>query len=398
MTPRVEISGTQCITYTQTWGVDNRLIDVLSGTQHTQFYYDADGGLVKKVDPRGTTAYVGADDEITWLVPTQTVTTTVPATFTHRLYFPLVALALNAATGVSTTYYRFNGQRVAMRQGNAVYWIHGDHLGSASLTTSITGTKVSELRYYPFGQVRFASGTMPTDRTFTGQRLENQSTVGSLMDYGARFYSPMLGRFISADTVVPSATNPQALNRYSYGVNNPLKYTDPSGHCFGWAGGADTAICAAAAMAGPPGWVIDAALIVAGVTVIAGVGIVAANQIDQANKAATSGQVNQQSQPPVVSPSGHVGSPTGPGGLDPRDPSKFIRRQQLPDSDRPSYKYQRFVTGKDYEEVWRLSNGKQVNLDAITDRYVVEAKWTGQNMNAWESSPYNPSHPFYDEE
>jgi len=51
-----------------------------------------------------------------------------------------------------------------------------------------------------------------------------------LYDYGARFYDPALGRFISADTVVPGAGNPQALNRYAYVLNNPLKYTDPTGH------------------------------------------------------------------------------------------------------------------------------------------------------------------------
>ena len=50
------------------------------------------------------------------------------------------------------------------------------------------------------------------------------------MHYGARFYSPRLGRFISADTVVPEPGNPQALSRYAYVYNNPLKYTDPTGH------------------------------------------------------------------------------------------------------------------------------------------------------------------------
>ncbi len=212
--------------YTQTWDVDNRLIDVVSGTQHTQFYYDADGGLVKKVDPRGTTAYVGADDEVLWLVPTQTVTVTVPATFTHKLYLPMVAMGgLNAANGVSTTYYRFNGQRVAMRQGNAVYWIHGDHLGSASLTTSITGTVVSEMRYTPYGETRYSSGDTPTDQRFTGQRQD-----GSLYDFGARFFDPQIGRFISADTFIQDPYDPQTLNRYAYARGNPLRYTDPSGH------------------------------------------------------------------------------------------------------------------------------------------------------------------------
>ena len=49
--------------------------------------------------------------------------------------------------------------------------------------------------------------------------------------YQARFYSPKLGRFLSADTIVPGYANPQNLNRYSYVLNNPLKYIDPSGHC-----------------------------------------------------------------------------------------------------------------------------------------------------------------------
>ncbi len=51
------------------------------------------------------------------------------------------------------------------------------------------------------------------------------------MYYNARYYDTTLGRFISADTMVPSAGDPQSLNRYSYVLNNPVRYTDPSGHC-----------------------------------------------------------------------------------------------------------------------------------------------------------------------
>lgn len=47
----------------------------------------------------------------------------------------------------------------------------------------------------------------------------------------ARYYLSGMGRFLSADTIVPSPTNPQSFNRYSYVYNNPLKYIDPSGHC-----------------------------------------------------------------------------------------------------------------------------------------------------------------------
>ena len=45
------------------------------------------------------------------------------------------------------------------------------------------------------------------------------------------YYLPGIGRFLSADTIVPDTANPQSFNRYSYVYNNPVKYTDPSGHC-----------------------------------------------------------------------------------------------------------------------------------------------------------------------
>ena len=49
------------------------------------------------------------------------------------------------------------------------------------------------------------------------------------MYYRARHYDPSLGRFVQPDTIVPEPGNPQALNRYSYVGNNPLRYTDPTG-------------------------------------------------------------------------------------------------------------------------------------------------------------------------
>jgi RHS repeat-associated protein len=55
--------------------------------------------------------------------------------------------------------------------------------------------------------------------------------MGGLMDYKFRMYSPTLGRFISPDNVVPDGQNPQAFNRYSYVMNSPILYNDPTGHC-----------------------------------------------------------------------------------------------------------------------------------------------------------------------
>jgi RHS repeat-associated protein len=119
--------------------------------------------------------------------------------------------------------------RVLTATGDALYYLHSDHLGSTSLTTDSGGNVTARQNYYPFGQIRpGGSGTMPTDIGFTGQRAE--VSLGSLYDYGARMYSPAVGRLLSADTIVPGAGNPQAFNRYAYVLNNPVKYTDPTGH------------------------------------------------------------------------------------------------------------------------------------------------------------------------
>ncbi len=93
------------------------------------------------------------------------------------------------------------------------------------MTTS-AGTLDSTMTFFPFGECLESQGTLATDRKFTGQRLDDTG----LYSYGARYYDYTIGRFISADTVVQSFSNPQTLNRYSYVTNNPLRYTDPTGH------------------------------------------------------------------------------------------------------------------------------------------------------------------------
>ncbi len=138
----------------------------------------------------------------------------------------------NLSTSEVTTYYFAGSQRIAMRKNSgAPTWFIADHLGSTSLSLDANGNEIANTRqkYYPFGETR-GTATSPTDRQFTGQRREDPA-LGSLYDYGARFYSPGIMRFISADTIVPDPTNPQAWNRFTYTFDNPLRYTDPTGHC-----------------------------------------------------------------------------------------------------------------------------------------------------------------------
>ncbi len=117
-------------------------------------------------------------------------------------------------------------------------YLHQDHLGSTSSTcpepvervTDDTGAAVYEATYDPWGNVSASTGTADTDRLYTGQRFD---AATGLYCYNARYYDPTLARFISPDTIVPGVGDPQAWNRYAYVRGNPLRCTDPTGHCFG---------------------------------------------------------------------------------------------------------------------------------------------------------------------
>jgi RHS repeat-associated protein len=84
--------------------------------------------------------------------------------------------------------------------------------------------KVSETKYYPYGVIQEGGSER---YLYTGKEMDAGT---GLYYYEARYYSPSVGRFIQPDTIIPDPYNPQALNRYSYVLNNPLRYTDPSGH------------------------------------------------------------------------------------------------------------------------------------------------------------------------
>ncbi len=102
---------------------------------------------------------------------------------------------------------------------------------------------LSDVTFMPLCESRADAGSLAgTDKTYisspsaasgTGQRDVPDT---GLMDYKARMYSPWLGRFIQPDAIVPGAGNSQAWNRFSYTLNNPVNYTDPSGHkaCIDW--------------------------------------------------------------------------------------------------------------------------------------------------------------------
>ena len=131
-----------------------------------------------------------------------------------------------------TTYYDGNAMR---RSGygidDGVFYLLQDHLKSSSSFVNQSGATLANNYYYPYGGNRGGAFSNLTTKRFTSQYHESSLPGGEeLSYYNARWYDPKLGGFLSADTIIPDPTAPQNYNRYSYVLNNPLKYTDPTGH------------------------------------------------------------------------------------------------------------------------------------------------------------------------
>lgn len=135
---------------------------------------------------------------------------------------------LYECTGSTCTLHIMAGRnRIAKKTGTTVNFYRPDHLGSSSIVTDGTGNKVEEVNYYPYGATRTDTGSISVRHKYTGQEWDSET---GLYYYGARYYHPVIGRFISADTKIQDFTQPQALNTYSYALNNPFRYVDPTGH------------------------------------------------------------------------------------------------------------------------------------------------------------------------
>jgi RHS repeat-associated protein len=123
-------------------------------------------------------------------------------------------------------YYYAGGTRVAMSDNGTIRYFVTDHLGSTTRLINVDGSEYSDMSYLAWGSDRLTPPGIGTSFKYTGQR---QAEVG-LYYYNARWYDPQLGRFIQADTIIPSPGNPLAWDRYGYANNNPIVYADPSGH------------------------------------------------------------------------------------------------------------------------------------------------------------------------
>ncbi|WDP90450.1 MAG: VCBS repeat-containing protein [Desulfobacter sp.] len=178
---------------------DNMISRITVGAVETQFFYDADNKRVKKAGGPAASFYFGDRFEVVNGRP---------------------------------TYYVFAGNlRVAQVTATGMAFFHKDHLGSTEAITREDGSLIDFGAYFPYGLDRSANALLQHSAyKFTDQEQDEGT---GLYNYDARLYDPEIGQFVMADTIVPEPFNPQSLNRYAYCLNNPVRYTDPSGHAPG---------------------------------------------------------------------------------------------------------------------------------------------------------------------
>jgi len=219
--------------------------------------YDANGNLTSQTDANGTTTY-------TWDARNRLIAQSGPgvaASFTYDALGRRTSKTINGITtqflydgndivqeigggAVGASYLRsLNIDEPFVRRSSSNEFYHTDALGSVLALTNDAGTVATNYSYEAFGKTTIV-GTSSNPFQYTGR--ENDGA--GLYYYRARYFSPMMERFVGEDPlhlgsaqllrqVAPDLRAVSAalirrtelLNRYSYVINNPIKFIDPLG-------------------------------------------------------------------------------------------------------------------------------------------------------------------------
>ena len=202
---------------------------IVKGNHTTTFAYGPERARYKRTDASGnkttTTLYMGSVEKVTHS----------GSLYEYKRY---IAGGVALITEKHATTVK-DGVSTEMESATTQYLLK-DHLGSVAVITDALGGVDQELSYDAWGQRRNAAtwgdltamarmsfDSSRTTRGFTGHEMVD--AVG-IIHMNGRIYDPNLGRFMQADPVIQFPDFSQSHNRYSYVLNNPLAYTDPTGY------------------------------------------------------------------------------------------------------------------------------------------------------------------------
>jgi RHS repeat-associated protein len=184
---------------TFTYDTENRLTSVVSGGITSTFKYNGDGDRYAQTVNGITTDYV--------LDPVG-----------------LAQVLMETTGGQSKHYLPGLAQYDAT---NGWQYVTSDRVGSVRLLVKPNGEVALSQSFDPFGNVLERTGAGQSSFGYTGE----QTDPTGLVFLRARYYDPRIGRFLTADSVVPDPLSSMGWNRYAYVGNNPVNLSDPSGHC-----------------------------------------------------------------------------------------------------------------------------------------------------------------------
>ena len=203
-------------TYAMTYDEEGQLVQANACT----FSYDHTGRRLTKSVPNGpTTVYVA---------PYYDVTTFPDGSAQHTKYVLGAGSRVASITTADKGAGNPAGNPYAGIPLPGMYILHKDHLGSTTALTDSAGRVATSIAYRAFGSIDTIRGPDIVRYKFTGKELDAET---GLYYIRSRYYSPVTGRFISADSQIggPIFTR-DAFNRYAYALNDPVNYVDPTGH------------------------------------------------------------------------------------------------------------------------------------------------------------------------
>ena len=132
---------------------------------------------------------------------------------------------------------------VSTQNGTQTRYMHKDSLGSIDTITDNMAEVVDRRSYDAWGKLRdfdwkagetITKPSYETELPFTNKAFTGHEQIQEvdLIHMNGRVYDATLGRFLSADPHIQAGSLSQSYNRYTYVMNNPLKFTDPSGYFF----------------------------------------------------------------------------------------------------------------------------------------------------------------------
>ena len=136
--------------------------------------------------------------------------------------------------------YYLDGDAIYVKQDNmpdSIWFMFTDRQGSVIAVVDYEGNELFCASYDAWGRQTVEHNDIGFHRGYTGHEMMPEF---GLINMNGRLYDPLVCRFVSPDPYIQAPDNSQNFNRYSYCLNNPLKYTDPSGE---WVGIDDLIAC-----------------------------------------------------------------------------------------------------------------------------------------------------------